>query len=227
MRPHALQTLVARPTPELERVVAHLRGQLATSESADRALAVIVAGGLEVAAASVCATASALARDGQRVVVVDASDRHIVSRRRLLRDLETEPAEGDTRAQVRVVSLADHAAASPADSQEVVLILARLDPVHGAGPVRDCTSVAVALVTAGRSTMTSLRAIADMLRVVHLELRSVVFVGSSAHDESLGLTADDEASEPPRRRRTSTPPGACTPRAGKPVPSGRSSSSTA
>ena len=84
----AMRKLIARPTPELAKVVAHLRDQLATSASRDRSLAVIAVGGLEVAAASVCATATALARDGEDVVVVDTSERSIVSGSRLLHERE-------------------------------------------------------------------------------------------------------------------------------------------
>ena len=62
----AMRKLIARPTPELARIVVHLRRQLAASGWRDRSLAVIAVGGLEVAAASVCATATALARDGER-----------------------------------------------------------------------------------------------------------------------------------------------------------------
>src|SRR5262249_18012089 len=80
----AMKKLIAKPTPDFAKVVSHLRDSLVTSAGGDTSLAVIAVGGLEVAAASVCATAAALARDGEDVVVVDASERNIVSGSRLL-----------------------------------------------------------------------------------------------------------------------------------------------
>jgi hypothetical protein len=71
-----------------------------------------------------------------------------------------------------------------------------LDPAEGAEPIRALASNAVALVTAGRSTMTMLRSVSDMLEVAQVELVSVVLVGSSAYDDSLGRVAGDQASAP-------------------------------
>jgi capsular polysaccharide biosynthesis protein len=182
----ALRKLIARPTPELAKVVSHLRGQLATSAWRDRSLAVIAVGGLEVAAASVCATATALARDGEDVVVIDASARNIVSGSGLLRERESETTGGAAGGGIRLVSLADGRNAPSVDPEQVVLVLAVLDPAEGAERIRALASKAVAIVTAGRSTMTTLRSASDMLEVAHIELVSVVLVGSSAHDESYG-----------------------------------------
>ena len=161
----AMRKLIARPTPELAKVVLHLRRQLAASGWRDRSLAVIAVGGLEVAAASVCATATALARDGGDVVVVDTSERSIVSRGRLLRDTESETTGGDGRGRIRLASLGDGREAPSIDPDEVVLVLAMLDPAEGAEQIRALVSTAVAIVTAGRSTMTSLGAVSDMLEV--------------------------------------------------------------
>ena len=192
----AMRKLIARPTPELAKVVSHLRRQLATSAWRDRSLAVIAVGGLEVAAASVCATATVLARDGDDVVVVDTSERSIVSRGRLLRETESETTGGDACGRIRLVSLADGREAPSIDPDEVVLVLAMLDPAEGAEQIRALASTAVAIVTAGRSTMTSLGAVSDMLEVAQVELVSVVLVGSSAHDESFGRPAGGQASAP-------------------------------
>ena len=135
-----------------------MRDQLATSASSDRSLAVIAVGGLEVATASVCATAAALARDGVQVVVVDASAQSVVSGHRLLGERESETTGGDSSGDIRVVSLADHLGAPSTAADQVVLVLAMLDPAEGAEYIRALASNAVVIVTAGRSTMTTLRA---------------------------------------------------------------------
>jgi capsular polysaccharide biosynthesis protein len=192
----ALRKLIAHPTPELAKVVSHLRDQLATRAWGDRSLAVIAVGGLEVAAASVGATATALARDGEDVVVIDASEQNIVSGSRLLRERESSSAGGPAGGGIRLVSLADGRKAPSVDAEQVVLVLAMLDPAEGAERIRAFAPNAVAIVTAGRSTMTSLRAVSDMLEVAHVELASVVLVGSSGHDESFGRHVGARASAP-------------------------------
>jgi capsular polysaccharide biosynthesis protein len=188
----AMRKLIAHPTPELAKIVSHLRDQLATSAWGERSLAVIAVGGLEVAAASVCATAMALARDGEDVVVVDTSERSIVPRSRLLPERESDAAGG----RLRLVSLGSGRDALSADAHEIVLVLAILDPAEGAEQIRALASNAVAMVTAGRVTMTTLRSVSDMLEVAQVELVSVVLVGSSAHDESFGRVAGGQASAP-------------------------------
>jgi capsular polysaccharide biosynthesis protein len=181
-----MKKLIAQPPPELTKVVAHLRHQLATSAGGDRSLAVIAVGGLEVAAASVCATATALARDGENVVVVDTSEQNIISSSRLLQERESETTDGDPGGRLRLVSLANRDEAPSTDTDQVVLVLASLDPAAGAERIRALAPNAVAIVTAGRSTMTTLRSVSDMLEVAHVELVSIVLVGSSPHDESYG-----------------------------------------
>ena len=143
-----------------------------------------------------CATATALARDGGDVVVVDTSERNIVSRGRLLRETESETTGGDGRGRIRLVSLADGREAPSVDPDELVLVLGMLDPAEGAEQIRALASTAVAIVIAGRSTMTSLGAVSDMLEVAQVELVSVVLAGSSAHDESFGRSAGGQASAP-------------------------------
>ena len=167
----AMRKLIARPTPELAKVVAHLRDQLATSSSTDHSLAVIAVGGLEVATASVCATAAALAHDGVDVAVVDASERGVVSGHRLLQEHEPETSGGDACGHIRLVSLTDSLGVPSPAADQVVLVLAMLDPAEGAEQIRTLASTAVAIVTAGRSTMATLRAVSDMLDVAEVELR--------------------------------------------------------
>ena len=192
----AMRKLIAQPTPELTKIVSHLHDQLATSAGGEGSLAVIAVGGLEVAAASVCATATALARDGEDVVVVDTSERNIVSRSRLLQERVSEATGGDACGRLRLVSLGNGEEAPSTDTDQVVLVLATLDPAAGAERIRALASNAVAMVTVGRSTMTTLRSVSDMLEVAQVELVSVVLVGSSAHDESYGRPAGGPTSAP-------------------------------
>jgi hypothetical protein len=78
----------------------------------------------------------------------------------------------------------------PAD---VVLVLAVLDPARGAEGLREWATNAVVFVTAGRSTESTLRANAAMLRNASLDLSSVVLIDADERDDTLGLL------EPPAR----------------------------
>ena len=143
-----------------------------------------------------CATATALAHDGGDVVVVDTSERSIVSRGRLLRETESETTGGDARGRIRLASRRRRPGSAVRRSGRGRSRVGELDPAEGAEQIRALASTAVAIVTAGRSTMTSLGAVSDMLEVAQVELVSVVLVGSSAHDESFGRPAGGQASAP-------------------------------
>jgi capsular polysaccharide biosynthesis protein len=174
-RRHGVRRLVQHPPPELAKIDAHLRDVLAAMPVSDRSLAVIAIGGLEVAAASARATAATLADDGRHVDV---------------------QAVGSTAA--KHAELLDGAAPTSATEGEggddgFVLLITVLDPADGAEPLRPLTSSAVAIVAAGRSTMTTLRNAADMLEAANIALRSVVLVGSDPLDDSLGRAAGRQA----------------------------------
>jgi hypothetical protein len=66
------------------------------------------------------------------------------------------------------------------------VVVAALNPAKGAEHLREWASDAVVLVTAGRSTATTLESNATMIRAAGLHLRSVVLIGSDPDDDSLG-----------------------------------------
>ncbi len=73
-------------------------------------------------------------------------------------------------------------------SSDVVLLLGRLDPGLGAVPLIEWATGAVAFVTSGRSTATSMRSAAHLLRAAGLRFQSVLVVGADTNDDSIGLT---------------------------------------
>jgi hypothetical protein len=82
----------------------------------------------------------------------------------------TEPPSGTARAA----------------ESDVVVVLAALNPAKGAEHLREWATDAVVLVTAGRSTATTLASNATMIRAAGLHLRSVVLIGCDPDDDSLG-----------------------------------------
>ena len=71
---------------------------------------------------------------------------------------------------------------------DLLLTIALLDPTVGAEHLATWASDAVAIVTAGRSTATRLRAVSGMIKLSGIRLTSVVLANADKNDESLGRT---------------------------------------
>ncbi len=73
---------------------------------------------------------------------------------------------------------------------DVVLVLATLDPAldDDGGYLSRWGTNAVAVVTAGRSTVTALRSAAQVVRAAGLRLDSAVLVGADRNDEGVGVS---------------------------------------
>jgi hypothetical protein len=70
---------------------------------------------------------------------------------------------------------------------DLVLSAVTLNPAFGGDYLATWASDAVAMVTAGRSTATRIRAVGDMVRLAGVRLDSVVVVDADRSDESLGV----------------------------------------
>jgi hypothetical protein len=81
------------------------------------------------------------------------------------------------------------------DSADLLLTFAKLDPAVGADHLATWTADVVAVVTAGRSSVTRVQAAGEMIRLAGVRLVSAVLVGADRSDESLGVPApaDDPA----------------------------------
>ena len=71
---------------------------------------------------------------------------------------------------------------------DVVLVLATLDPTFEDRYLSRWGANAVAVVTAGRSTVTALQSAAHMVRAAGLHLDSAVLVGADPNDEGVGVS---------------------------------------
>jgi hypothetical protein len=162
---------------DLVLVVRHLQSLMASAASQPSALVVVPIGGVEVAAATVALLVSRLAEDGQQITLVNATGRRLAPV--AAHTAAEEPGEGDGSPP------AAHDVAS-APASDAVIVVAALDPAKGAEHLREWASDTVVIVTAGRSTATTLESNATMIRAAGLHLRSVVLVGCDPDDDSLG-----------------------------------------
>jgi len=74
------------------------------------------------------------------------------------------------------------------NSADLLLTLATPDPSVGGEHLATWAPVAVAMVTAGRSSWTKINAVGEMIRLADMRLVSGVLVGADKTDESLGVT---------------------------------------
>ena len=87
--------------------------------------------------------------------------------------------------------------AAACGSSDLVLTLVALDPVLGGDHLATWATEAVAVVTAGRSSSTRIRAVGDMIRLSGTHLVSVVLLQADKSDESLGAhTGPDQQPAP-------------------------------
>jgi hypothetical protein len=146
------------PNADLERLVGHLERTLTLN--ATRALLVVSIDSLDVATLAVLSLADRLRARGVAVSLVN----------------ETKAALPNS-GPVAIDETGD----------DIVIVLAVLDPADGAQHLREWGSTAVAIVTAGRTSENKLATNAAMLRSASLDLGAVVLVGSDASDTTLGI----------------------------------------
>jgi capsular polysaccharide biosynthesis protein len=204
---------------EVQRIVGHLRDAVPGGYRS-AALAIVPVDNVPVAALALASLAVSCAREGQRIMVADLAAGSPAARLLGARKpgLTTVSKNGvqlvvaipdrDDVAPVgplhRISPQVGPGAGQAADSRalaaaDLLLTLAPLDPAIGAGHLASWAASAVAVVTAGRSSATRIRAVGEMIRLAGTPLVSAVLIGADKTDETLGVMRPPEA-EPHRIR---------------------------
>jgi capsular polysaccharide biosynthesis protein len=200
---------------DMRRVVAYLRGAVPGSSRGPASLAVVAVDDAQVVAQVVSSLAFSCATEGKQVVVADlSSDAHLA---RLLgvgspgiHDVSQNGAnlvvvvpEAEDVAPVgpvpsgaspAVPAQANAALVAACSSADVLLTLATLDPAFGGDHLGTWTTNAVAVVTAGESSVEKVYSVREMLRLAGTRLDSVVLIGADKSDETLGAVDPAEQS---------------------------------
>lgn len=190
---------------DLARVVAHLRESLPEGVSAPSSLVVVAVDDPAFVADAVAELAASLAREGSRVGVADLADGIFAGGL-----IGTEPGIrlaniGGTQITVVVPRTYNLVPVGPRDqritrgltrSREIAavyeacdffLTVVVLDPAVGAGHLSTWAADAVAVVTAGQSTVGKVQAVGEMIRDGGTRLVSAILLGADKGDESFGL----------------------------------------
>lgn len=207
------RTLEAAGNADIQRIVAHLREELPAGGKRS-ALAVVPVGDPGVAALSLVSLAIACARDGLKVVVTDMASgvpaakllgggspgAEMMSVEQTLLMLVVPEADDiaprcpfDSSAAAVRSSRLTEAAVQALRTADVLLTLATLDPAVGGEHLATWADRAVAVVTAGHSSWTTLQSAAEMIRSGGAALVSAVLVGTDKSDRTLGLAPDRDA----------------------------------
>jgi capsular polysaccharide biosynthesis protein len=192
---------------DVQRVVAHLRGNLPGSSRGAAALAVVAVDNAQAAAVPLVSLAVSCAQEGRTVVVADLSGgahaAHLLSAgdpgvRTVTADgahlVVAVPDRDDVvpvgplhrvTAQGQSTRGSEEMAAAYA-SADLLLTLVSLDPSLGGEHLVTWATDAVVVVTAGQSSWTRLHAVGEMIRLAGTRLASAVLLGADKTDESLG-----------------------------------------
>ncbi len=204
------------------RLAGYLAKAASSGLSTPRSLAVVAVDDPREAARAVVAAAKSSASQGKRVVVADLSAGADAAR--LLGAVGAGVRTAGQNLVVAIPDPADIAPVGPYrsagvqaagaqaangvgqpaankdllsayDSADLLLTFVKLDPAVGADHLATWTADVVAVVTAGKSSVTRVQAAGEMIRLAGVRLVSAVLVGADRNDESLGVPApaDDAA----------------------------------
>lgn len=193
---------------DVKRVVEHLRNAVPGRSKSPVGLAVVAVDDPVIVAQAVVALAISSSKQRMRIVLADLTQGAIAARQLGVSGrgintvtlggvpiMVTVPAPEETApvGPLRADSIsAGYAQVSErlADvcaTADLVLSAVTLNPAFGGDYLATWASDAVAMVTAGRSTATRIRAVGDMVRLAGVRLDSVVVVDADRSDESLGV----------------------------------------
>jgi hypothetical protein len=167
-------------------------------------LAIVAVDKTVFAASVVAELVASCAQDGKRVIVADMADGTLA---RLLGTSQPGTSAIDVAGQRMVLAVGDPATVAPVgprmtrgrheasieglsaaySAADVFITFLVLDPAIGAEHLRTWADEAVAIVTAGRSSVARVQALGEMVRHANVRLVSGVLVGADKDDESLGL----------------------------------------
>jgi capsular polysaccharide biosynthesis protein len=205
----------AKRNLDMRRVVAYLRGAVPGSSRGSASLAVIAIDDAQVVARVVASLAFSCASEGKQVVVADLSGDAQLARLLKVSSpgihevsqnganlLMVLPAAEDVAptgpvpsgASPAVPAQANSALVTACSSADLLLTLATLDPAFGGDHLGTWTTNAVAVVTAGESSVERIYSVGEMLRLAGTRLDSVILIGADKSDETLGAVDPAEQS---------------------------------
>jgi capsular polysaccharide biosynthesis protein len=203
-----LGTRAASQTLDMRRVVTHLSGAVRQNSRGKEGLAIVAVDNEEVAAQTVASLASSYTSQGKRVIIADLSSGTYAARLLGVKGPGVHTVNANGGNLVVVVPNGDDAAptgpllSSPSQydsakispqlaaayaSADLLLTVATLDPASGGDHLATWATDVAVMVTAGRSSMTSIGAVGELIRLAGMRLVSVVLIGADKSDKTIGV----------------------------------------
>ena len=201
--------------PDIQRIAAYLDRAVPTDPKHAAALAVVPVDDPRAAALSLVSLALSRAQQVEQVVLADLvtgapaagllgfRERGVSEVSVRLGGLTVAVSQGDDvlpptgplgRAQVQGSPFTDAVTAAYARAN-LLLTLATLDVSFGGDHLATWATDAFAVITAGRSSWTTISAVGEMVRLSGTRLVSAVLIGADHSDESLGVTYTSDSHE--------------------------------
>lgn len=190
---------------DLKRVAAHLRASVPSGSGGSGSLVVVAVDDTKFASEAIREAAVTAAREGKRVVVADLAGGALGA----LFGAREPGIRGVDASGARMVLVTpdrgDFAPVGPLhapmlgtpmngienvhSAADLFITLATVNPATGAAHLKTWADDAVAVVTAGASSVTRVQAVGEMVRFADARLTSAVLLGADEKDESLGFAA--------------------------------------
>ena len=189
---------------DVARVADYLRGSVPGNSRGPASLAVVAVDDPTLVVAAIEELASSYARDGKRVALADLAAGALARRLGVsdpgvrmvdvkgTRVIMVLPASDEVapigpRARGTGDQTANNEVAAAYSAADVFITMAVLDPAVGADHLATWAGDAVAVVTAGRSSVGKVQAVGEMIRDAGTHLASGILLGADKDDESFGL----------------------------------------
>jgi capsular polysaccharide biosynthesis protein len=206
----SLGTRATTQSLDMRRIVTHLSGMVRRNSRGPESLAIVAMDNGEIVARTVVSLAVSYASQKKRVIIADLSSGTYAARLLGAKgsgirtvntngvDLLVAVPDSDDVAPIGPLPSstfqAERAKVSPPlasayASADLLLTIATLDPASGGDHLATWATDVVVIVTAGRSSMTSIRAVGELIRVAGTRLVSAVLIGADKNDKSIGLGA--------------------------------------
>ena len=187
---------------DLKRVAAHLGAAVPRGSEGSGSLVVVAVDGKKFISEAIRELAVATAKEGKRVVVADlaggALGRSFGTKEPGIRGVDV----AGTRMVLVTPDRGDLAPVGPLHAPllgtpmngiqnvqaaaDLFITLAAVNPATGAAHLKTWADEAVAVVTAGESSVTRVQAVGEMIRFAGADLTSAILLGADEKDESLG-----------------------------------------
>lgn len=188
--------MAAAPSSALRTLVHYLQDQLAKAGPRPTQLLVALDDD-EVPAAAAAVMAAKLSSSGKKVVLVDATAQRVLGNALGTPQIGTQKVRVGGAPEVTLVIPPKpwetgedgrwECSRGELANANAVLVVATVDPSHGAWHLRKWATDAVVTVTAGGSTAQRINAIAELLDAAQVSVTSAVLLGADANDDSIGF----------------------------------------